>query len=124
MQQTHSTHSTVLGLAGVAHVHANGVRALDHVDLKVSRAEFLTFIGPSGCGKSTLLLIAASLVAPTSGKVTRADDDATAFVFQSATLMPWADVPRRRVSPHLIAGSSDEQDRTDQGRGNSREEDG
>ena len=104
MQQTHSTHSTVLGLAGVAHVHANGVRALDHVDLEVSRAEFLTFIGPSGCGKSTLLRIAAGLVAPTSGKVTRADDDATAFVFQSATLMPWADVARNVALPLDLAG--------------------
>ncbi|QPM90283.1 ABC transporter ATP-binding protein [Pseudooceanicola algae] len=29
--------------------------ALDHVSLKLSRAEFVTLLGPSGCGKTTLL---------------------------------------------------------------------
>ena len=97
--------ATALELSRVSHVHANGVRALDTVDLLVRRAEFLTFIGPSGCGKSTLLRIAAGLVAPSQGAVRRADEDATAFVFQSATLMPWASVAKNVALPLELAGA-------------------
>ncbi len=97
--------ATALELSQVSHVHANGVRALDTVDLLVRRAEFLTFIGPSGCGKSTLLRIAAGLVAPSQGAVRRADEDATAFVFQSATLMPWARVAKNVALPLELAGA-------------------
>ncbi len=97
--------AVVLGLSQVSHVHANGVHALDTVDLRVRRGEFLTFIGPSGCGKSTLLRIAAGLVTPSSGEARRADQDATAFVFQSATLMPWASVAQNVALPLDLAGA-------------------
>ena len=98
--------STVaLDLSRVAHVHDNGVRALDGIDLRVNRGEFVTFIGPSGCGKSTLLRIAAGLLVPSGGAVMRGDEDATAFVFQSATLMPWATVARNVALPLELAGT-------------------
>src|SRR5579862_2761675 len=45
------------------------VRALDHVSIDERPGEFLSILGPSGCGKSTLMMIAAGLVAPSSGSV-------------------------------------------------------
>jgi putative ABC transport system ATP-binding protein len=45
------------------------VRALDDIDLSVSRGELVAIMGPSGSGKSTLLLIAGSLEHATGGEV-------------------------------------------------------
>ncbi len=45
------------------------VKALDGVDLKVERGEFLTIFGPNGAGKTTLIKILTSQSKPTSGKV-------------------------------------------------------
>ncbi|MGC9342180.1 MAG: ABC transporter ATP-binding protein [Bacteroidales bacterium] len=43
--------------------------ALNNVNLKVSRGDFIAIMGPSGCGKSTLLNILGLLDNPTSGKI-------------------------------------------------------
>ncbi len=43
--------------------------ALQHVNLKVPKGEFLSIMGPSGCGKSTLLNIMGLLDIPSQGVV-------------------------------------------------------
>ena len=90
----------LVALRGVGKTFANGVKALDSLDLTVRAGEFLTLLGPSGCGKSTALRIVAGLSEPTRGEVTWSDaagDAAQArrqigFVFQEPTLMPWATI--------------------------------
>lgn len=45
------------------------VLALQNVNLRVKKGEFVSIIGPSGCGKSTLLSIIAGLEEKTSGEI-------------------------------------------------------
>ena len=79
------------------------VRALDGVDLKFRKSEFVSILGPSGCGKTTLLNIVGGLDRYTegdliiNGKSTKDYTDkewdtyrnhSVGFVFQSYNLIP------------------------------------
>ena len=91
---------TAIELAAAEKVFPNGVRALDPLTLTIEDGTFATVVGPSGCGKSTLLRMVADLTAPSSGRLRLWPNAAgpverrLAFVFQSATLMAWADVEK------------------------------
>ncbi len=93
--------------------YPNGTRALLPVNLTVGEGEFVTLLGPSGCGKSTLLKMVAGLLEPTDGRlllwrkpVTRLQETGKglSFVFQEATLMPWASVQANVRLPLDLAG--------------------
>ncbi|MBO9646528.1 MAG: ATP-binding cassette domain-containing protein, partial [Pseudacidovorax sp.] len=43
--------------------------AVEAIDLKVKKGEFIAIVGPSGCGKSTLLAMIAGLETVTSGEI-------------------------------------------------------
>jgi putative ABC transport system ATP-binding protein len=79
----------------------DGVRALDHIDLRIRSGEFIAVMGPSGSGKSTLLNLLGALDRPTAGTCavggrelsTIKDLDAfrsktVAFIFQLHNLIP------------------------------------
>lgn len=50
-------------------VHFAGVRAVDGVDLSVTRGEILGLMGPNGAGKTTLLNAVSGFLRPTAGRV-------------------------------------------------------
>jgi heme exporter protein A len=58
--------------------HFGRRRALNRVTLRAERGTITALLGPNGAGKSTLLSIAATLLAPSSGRVAYGDLDATA----------------------------------------------
>jgi NitT/TauT family transport system ATP-binding protein len=74
------------------------VCALTDVSLTIANAEFVAVVGPSGCGKSTLLRLLAGLTRPSAGRILLGDRKIVAptpdvgLVFQSPTLLPWANV--------------------------------
>ncbi len=85
----------------VEKTYPNGTQALLPVNLTVRQGEFITLLGPSGCGKSTLLKMVAGLLEPSDGRLllwrkpvdqVESSGHRLSFVFQEATLMPWASV--------------------------------
>lgn len=69
--------------------------ALQNVDLKIKKGEFISLIGHSGCGKSTVLNVVAGLYQATKGGVLLNNKEVTepgperAVVFQNHSLLPW-----------------------------------
>jgi putative ABC transport system ATP-binding protein len=97
----------LIELAGVARRYEMGdevaVTALEQVDLRVERGEFVVVLGPSGSGKTTLLNVIGALDSPTEGTVRIAGTDITrasrpelfafrrqtvSFIFQTFNLFP------------------------------------
>lgn len=70
-------------------------RALQDVNLKINKGEFISLIGHSGCGKSTVLNIVAGLHQATEGgavldgKEVNEPGPERAVVFQNHSLLPW-----------------------------------
>jgi NitT/TauT family transport system ATP-binding protein len=102
----------IVALSGVGKTFANGVVALDRLDLDVRTGELVSLLGPSGCGKSTALRIIAGLSEPSGGKIEWLQAEAAGvrgphrigFVFQEPTLMPWATVAANVRLPLKLAG--------------------
>jgi NitT/TauT family transport system ATP-binding protein len=97
----------------VEKTYPNGTRALLPVNLTVREGEFVTLLGPSGCGKSTLLKMVAGLLGPSDGRLllwrkpvdeVESTGHRLSFVFQEATLMPWASVMGNVRLPLDLAG--------------------
>lgn len=63
----------IIEIDGLGHRYGAGtdyeVKALEDVDLRIVRGEFLVVIGPNGSGKSTLARHANGLLLPTEGRV-------------------------------------------------------
>jgi NitT/TauT family transport system ATP-binding protein len=84
----------LLRLSGVGR-RFGAVQALHDVSLDINAGDFVALLGPSGCGKSTLLRLIAGLDQPDSGFLAWQPGHAPkpgdiGFVFQDATLLPWA----------------------------------
>ena len=102
-------------------VGAETVHALDHVDVTIGAAEYVSIMGPSGSGKSTLLNVLGLLDRPTAGTyrlqgqdVSSLDDDALAahrqqhigFVFQFFHLIPRLTALENVELPLVLTGAA------------------
>jgi putative ABC transport system ATP-binding protein len=103
----------------------NPVVALDHLNLNISKGEFVAVTGKSGCGKSTLINIIGGLDSPDQGQVmingediTQMDDrrltlfrrDQIGIIFQFFNLLPILSLKENIALPHLLKGNSDRLD--------------
>ncbi len=88
------TPSPLLSIEHVGRRFGNGTEALRDVSLDVAPGDFVALLGPSGCGKSSLLRLVAGLDRPDAGRLIWAGGapgpGEIGFVFQDATLLPWA----------------------------------
>ncbi len=105
MSAAHLSPNPVIAIRAAAKTYPSGVRVLLPVELTVAAGEFVTLLGPSGCGKSTLLNMVAGLLAPSAGQVQVGEGERVSFVFQEATLMPWARVTANVRLPLDLAGT-------------------
>ncbi|ASP36926.1 ABC transporter ATP-binding protein [Labrenzia sp. VG12] len=102
----------IVSLKNVRKEFENGTTALQDFSLEVRKGEFVSLLGPSGCGKSSALRIIAGLAAPSGGDVAWPQEaheqsgHELGFVFQEATLMPWATVFSNVWLPLRIKGVS------------------
>ncbi len=95
------------------------VKALDKVNLKVDKNEYVAIMGASGSGKSTLMNIIGCLDRMTSGSYILDDEDVTklndlklaeirnkkiGFVFQSFNLLPRLTALKNVELPMMYAG--------------------
>jgi NitT/TauT family transport system ATP-binding protein len=99
----------MLNIEAVGRRFAGGVEALRDVSLTIGAGEFVALLGPSGCGKSTLLRLIAGLDQPDSGALHWQEGHAPGvggigFVFQDATLLPWASTEENVYLPLRLRG--------------------
>lgn len=114
---------TILSTSNLKKIYGAGeneVHALDGVDLKVEKGEFVAVVGTSGSGKSTLLHMLGGLDRPTAGTVTVDGKDIFAlkdeeltifrrrkigFVFQNYNLVPVLNVYENILLPVQLDGN-------------------
>ena len=100
------------------------VRALDGVNLKINRGEYISIMGPSGSGKSTLFNMMGGLDKPTSGKVYVDDVDIAeldpselawlrcrkiGYIFQTFNLIGTMTALENVMLPMAFAGKSNDE---------------
>lgn len=93
------------------------VKALNDINLRIEKGEFVVICGPSGSGKTTLLMTIAAMLRPTSGTVSVEDNRLYAmsvqarakfraenigFVFQMFHLVPYLNI----LENVLLAGGA------------------
>ncbi len=114
--------ANVVNISGVKKLYKMGseiVAALNGIDLKIDKGEFVALMGPSGSGKSTLMNILGCLDRPTEGsykllnqEVSGLSDDELAkirnttigFVFQNFNLLPKLSSLENVALPAVYAG--------------------
>jgi nitrate/nitrite transport system ATP-binding protein len=95
---THRPHLELTGVEMAFETAKGPFVALDNINLKIRKGEFVSLIGHSGCGKSTVLNIVAGLLQATrggcvlDGHEVDAPGPERAVVFQNHALMPWLTV--------------------------------
>jgi len=91
-------HLELTGVDMVFETPKGSFTALQDINLKIAKGEFVSLIGHSGCGKSTVLNIVAGLLQASrggcvlNGHEVNSPGPERAVVFQNHSLMPWLTV--------------------------------
>ena len=115
----------ILRIEGLAKVFGSGeleVRALEDINLSVSKGQLVALLGPSGSGKTTMLLCISLILDPTSGKIDfdgqtifrgdgwtgvdmrRLRREKVGFIFQSHNLIPFLTARQNVLLPLNLIG--------------------
>lgn len=99
----------MLTIAAAGRRFVNGTEALRDVSLRLNAGDFIALLGPSGCGKSTLLRLIAGLDQPDAGALSwdtghKPLPGEIGYVFQDATLLPWATAEDNIYLPLRLRG--------------------
>ncbi len=107
----------LIDVTKIYHQGSNPVVALDLVNLKISKGEFLAITGKSGCGKSTLINMIGGLDSPDQGQVMIDGEDLSGMddrrltlfrrnrvgiIFQFFNLLPILTLEENIALPHLL----------------------
>jgi NitT/TauT family transport system ATP-binding protein len=108
----------MLTVANVGRRFPSGTEALRDASLRLQTGDFVALLGPSGCGKSTLLRLIAGLDRPDLGSLRwdaghPPEPGEIGYVFQDATLLPWATAEENVFLPLRLRGVSKAQAQAD-----------
>ncbi len=116
----------VIRIKGIKKIYKVGnqeVRALNGIDIRINKNEYVAIMGPSGSGKSTMMNILGCLDSPSEGEyilngtdVSKMDDNDLAvirnkeigFIFQSFNLLPRYTALDNVALPLIYSGESRE----------------
>ncbi len=91
------------------------ILALQNINLRVNRGEFVSIIGPSGCGKSTLLSIIAGLEEKTEGEIyiegeeTKGISPKIGYMLQRDCLLEWRTILSNTMFGLEVKGKKDKE---------------
>jgi len=84
---------------GYTYHSKNGeTEAIKGMSFGIEKGEFAALIGPSGCGKTTILSLAAGLIKPSSGAISR-ENVQFGYMLQRDALFPWRTVEKNIFLP-------------------------
>ena len=90
------------------------ILALDNINFRVKKGEFVSIIGPSGCGKSTLLSIISGLEEKTKGEIYIEEKkvegiaEEVGYMLQKDCLLEWRNIWSNSILGLELKGKIDE----------------